>query len=73
MLWKELRTDALPIYLGGLGELKAGKLKWFRSNRISIRIGNLIPFSADREAADAARILERAVRQLGEPDQQPSP
>jgi long-chain acyl-CoA synthetase len=55
LLWQELRTQALPIHLGG-----------FRSGRVSIRIGQPIPFSADKDVADAARTLERVVRQLGE-------
>ena len=66
ILWRELRTQALPVYLGGISELRAGKGKWFRSHRLSIHIGKPIPFDADREAADATRILEQAVRQLGE-------
>jgi long-chain acyl-CoA synthetase len=55
LLWKELRTQALPIYLGG-----------FRSGRVSIRIGRPIPFSTEMEAGEATRVLERAVRQLGD-------
>jgi long-chain acyl-CoA synthetase len=55
LLWTELRSQALPIYLGG-----------FRSGRVSIRIGRPIPFRADLEAAEATRVLERAVGQLGD-------
>jgi long-chain acyl-CoA synthetase len=60
MLWKELRAPALPVYLSGME-----KRGWFHSGRVSIRIGKLIPFSPDLDAADAARKLELAVRELG--------
>jgi long-chain acyl-CoA synthetase len=64
MLWKELRADALPVYLEGIGELKATGERWFRSGRIAIRVGKPIPFDPDLEAADATRVLEQAVHQL---------
>lgn len=66
MLWRELRTPALPVYLEGLDAWKAGHRPWFRSDGLAIHIGAPIPFDADREAAAAARILEQAVRELGE-------
>jgi len=53
MLWKELRASALPVHLSGF------------AGRVCIRIGKPIPFDPDIEPADAARILEEAVRQLG--------
>jgi long-chain acyl-CoA synthetase len=61
MLWEELECDALPVYLGGMS---TGK--WFRSSTLSIHVGNTIPFNPDLEPADATRILEQAVRQLGD-------
>ena len=60
MLWKELQCDALPVYLGGMN---TGK--WFRSNALSIHIGKPIPFNPDWDPAEATRILEGAVGQLG--------
>jgi long-chain acyl-CoA synthetase len=68
LLWKELRTPALPVYLD-VGDWTAGKRKWFRSGRLTIRIGRPIPFSDDRDAAEATRILENAVRQLADASQ----
>jgi len=60
ILWKELRTKALPIYLGGLGAHR-----WFHSG-ISIRIGRPLLIESTLQAVDATRVLEQAVRQLGE-------
>jgi long-chain acyl-CoA synthetase len=55
ILWKELGTKALPVYLGGLGE-----------RNITVRIGTPLAIDATLPAADAARVLEQAVRRLGE-------
>jgi long-chain acyl-CoA synthetase len=66
ILWKELRTKALPVYLGGLGEIKARALGWFRSGRISVRIGRPLMVDTTLQAANATRVLQQAVRQLGE-------
>lgn len=59
MLWKELQCEALPVYLGGMN---TGK--WFRSNSLSIRVGKVIPFCGEWDAAEATGVLEEAVRQL---------
>jgi long-chain acyl-CoA synthetase len=65
ILWKELRTKALPVYLGGLAAQKAKKLAWFRSGRTVVRIGGPLMIDSTLQAADATRILEQSVRQLG--------
>jgi long-chain acyl-CoA synthetase len=59
MLWKELQCNALPVYLEGMNSKK-----WFRSGKLSIRIGKPIPFNPDLEPTEATRILEDAVRLL---------
>jgi long-chain acyl-CoA synthetase len=60
ILWKELGTKAVPVYLAGLGGPK-----WFRSNRIAIHVGKPITLSPGIDAAEAARVLEDAVRKMG--------
>ncbi len=64
ILWKELGCDALPVYLGGLAELKAGNSSWFRSGRIFVRIGKPLSPPPGSNAADLAALLEREVRSL---------
>jgi 1-acyl-sn-glycerol-3-phosphate acyltransferase len=59
MLWKELQCDALPVYLGGMS---TGK--WFRSNTLSVRVGEPIPFDPDLNPVQATTILEKTVRLL---------
>jgi 1-acyl-sn-glycerol-3-phosphate acyltransferase len=65
ILWKDLRTKALPVYLGGLGAPNARKLGWFRSGRMVVRIGRPLMIDTTLQAANATRVLEQSVRQLG--------
>jgi long-chain acyl-CoA synthetase len=55
ILWKELGAQAVPVYLGE-----------FRSGRIVVHIGRPLMLDSTLQAADAARVLEQAVRQLGQ-------
>jgi len=64
LLWSELRCPALPIYLGGLGELKRTGERWFRSRKLEVVIGEPIPFDAGLSAEERAHILERELKCL---------
>ncbi len=64
LLWKELRTSALPVYLAGVGQLKARGSGWFRSGQIVICIGRLANLESALDPIEASRILEEAVAQL---------
>jgi long-chain acyl-CoA synthetase len=64
ILWKELGCDALPVYLGGLAELKASNSRWFRSGHVFVRVGKPLPVPAGLGAAELAGLLERKVRAL---------
>ncbi len=71
ILWQDVRTDALPVYLGGAGEMKATHLnqakhwKWFRSGLLSVRVGSCIGPEYDDPSVLTGR-LEHAVRDLEE-------
>ncbi len=64
LLWKELGTDAVPVFLEGLGEVKRRGSGWFRSGELSVYVGAPIKLDENAEAAEAARVLEAAVREL---------
>ncbi len=64
LLWKELQCDALPVYLGGLWEPKAGKTGWFRSGRICTRVGEAIALPSEADAKAATELLEERVERL---------
>jgi hypothetical protein len=54
------------VYLGGLGGLKAQGARWFRSGKISVRVGAPIEFKPGLEPGQATALLEDAVRRLGQ-------
>ena len=64
LLWKELHTAALPVYLAGVGRLKAQGSGWFRSGQIVIRIGKLEKLDKAMGAIEASRKLGQAVKAL---------
>jgi long-chain acyl-CoA synthetase len=66
ILWKDLHTAALPVYLGGAAEIKAQRLSWFRSGRVSVHVGQAVRPPEAGDPSDLTRELETAVRALGE-------
>jgi long-chain acyl-CoA synthetase len=56
MLVKQSNAPVLPMAIRGLGELKAGRRRWFRSGTVEVRIGMPLKFAA---AASEAAITER--------------
>jgi long-chain acyl-CoA synthetase len=57
LLAKQSGVPVLPIAIRGLGELKAGRRRWFRSGILEIKIGEPIRFSAlESEAAITTRL-----------------
>jgi long-chain acyl-CoA synthetase len=64
LLTQQSRVPVVPVALIGLGEMRAGKTRWFRSGQLEVRIGEAVPVD---EAADPAQLtakLEQSVRQL---------
>jgi long-chain acyl-CoA synthetase len=57
LLAKESGAAVLPVAIRGLGELKVGDQRWFRSGKIEVHVGQLIRFSTEEtEAAITARL-----------------
>jgi long-chain acyl-CoA synthetase len=66
LLVKQSSVPVLPMALGGLGELKAGRSRWFRSGTIEIRVGEPIHFApGESEAAITTRLQEEVERLMG--------
>jgi long-chain acyl-CoA synthetase len=61
LLWKELATPALPVRLHGLGEIKAQHARWFRTNRISVSVGRLLPLDVDKSPEELTEILRQGI------------
>jgi long-chain acyl-CoA synthetase len=61
LLWKELGTSALPVYLSGLGELKAHRGRWFRSGKIGVTVREILSLNKDRTPEQLTEALREAV------------
>ncbi len=64
LLAAQSRVPILPVALKGLGELKREKSRWFRSGRLAIHVGNLIPFDDNADPIHLTRDFEAAIRGL---------
>lgn len=68
LLAQQSRVPILPIAIVGLYELTTTHKRWFRSGRIEVRIGALIPAATeDADPAALTETLEQAVRTLQSP------
>jgi long-chain acyl-CoA synthetase len=66
LLAKQSSVPVLPVAIRGLGELKTGARKWFRSGTIEVRVGEAIHFGTEvSEAAITARLHEEVEKLLG--------
>lgn len=61
LLWKELGTPALPIRLRGLGEIKQNRSRWFRSGKIVVSVGDVLPAQPERSPEELTEELRRGV------------
>jgi long-chain acyl-CoA synthetase len=64
LLAQQSQTAVLPVGLIGLGEMKARRTKWFRSGKLTIKVGDAISYDASRDPAELTHTLESAMRQL---------
>jgi long-chain acyl-CoA synthetase len=65
LLAKQSGAPVLPVALRGLGDLKTGRRRWFRSGRIEVHVGQPMRFSPqETEAAITARLHTEVERLL---------
>ena len=66
LLAKQCGVPVVPTAIRGLGEMKAGRRRWFRSGHLEVRVGEAIRFSPEEsEAAITARLHDEVERLLG--------
>jgi long-chain acyl-CoA synthetase len=66
LLAKQCGVPVVPAAIRGLGEMKAGSRRWFRSGHLEVRVGEAIRFSPEEsEAAITARLHDEVERLLG--------
>jgi len=69
LLVSESRTPVLPVAMAGLGEMKTGRLRWFRSGKLKIVIGRPMEFGPDESAeVITSRLQAEMVRLMAEGD-----
>ena len=61
LLWKSLGTDALPVCIHGLGELKVSGERWFRSGKISVSVGEPLKLDPTLSPEELTEQLRQAV------------
>ena len=64
LLANQSRVPIVPVALIGLGEMRAGKTRWFRSGKLEIRVGKPIAIEEGADPAQLTAILEESIRQL---------
>lgn len=62
LLVQESNADVLPVALQGLGELKQSGQKWFRSDRLSVRVGEPMQIDRNLPADEITALLESTLR-----------
>jgi long-chain acyl-CoA synthetase len=64
LLVGESKAFVLPIGLVGLGAMKTGRQKWFRSGRLQVRVGTPILFASDASPEEITERLQDEVARL---------
>ncbi|MBV8630078.1 MAG: AMP-binding protein [Silvibacterium sp.] len=64
LLVAESKVPVLPIGLVGLGEMKQGKQRWFRSGRLEVRVGTPISFGPEASAEEITERLQAEIARL---------
>ncbi len=61
LLWKSLGTEAIPVRIHGLGELKVSGERWFRSGKITVSVGEPLTLDPDLSPEELTEQLRQAV------------
>ena len=61
LLWKSLGTDAIPVCIHGLGELKVSGERWFRSGKITVSVGEPLKLDSALSPEELTEQLRQAV------------
>jgi long-chain acyl-CoA synthetase len=64
LLVEQSKTQVLPIALAGLGEMKLGKTRWFRSGRLRVVVGSPMSFGPEVSAEEITSRLRAEIERL---------
>jgi long-chain acyl-CoA synthetase len=64
LLAQQSRVPVVPVALIGLGEMRTGKTRWFRSGQLEVHVGDAVAVEEGAEPAQLTARLEENVRRL---------
>jgi long-chain acyl-CoA synthetase len=64
LLAQESRVPVVPVALIGLGEMRTGKARWFRSGRLEVRMGVATLIEEETDPTELTAKLEESVSRL---------
>jgi long-chain acyl-CoA synthetase len=64
LLIQESKAKVLPVGLVGLGEMKQGSQRWFRSGKLEVHVGSPMLFDAERSPEEITEQLREAIARL---------
>ena len=64
LLAQQSRVPVVPVAVIGLGEMREGKTRWFRSGKMEVRVGKAIAVDEGAEPATLTARLEESIRLL---------
>jgi long-chain acyl-CoA synthetase len=64
LLAQQSRVSVVPLALIGLGEMRAGKTRWFRSGRLEVHVGQALNIEEGTEPEQLTARLEESIRRL---------
>jgi Acyl-CoA synthetases (AMP-forming)/AMP-acid ligases II len=68
LLAQQSRVSVVPVALVGLGEMRRGKTRWFRSGQLEVHVGEAVAIEEGAEPAQLTARLEESVRRLRSKD-----
>ena len=64
LLAQESGVAVVPVALIGLGQMRQGKVRWYRSGQLEVRVGTAIPVDETAGPEELTARLEESVQRL---------
>ncbi|HEY4356220.1 MAG TPA: AMP-binding protein [Acidobacteriaceae bacterium] len=60
----QAQVPVLPVFIRGMHEIRTRRVRWLRSGKLSVRVGELIPANVERSAEEWTALLESVMREM---------
>jgi long-chain acyl-CoA synthetase len=64
ILVKESKAAVVPVALSGLGAMKQGRQRWFRSGKLTVRVGTAMEFAPELSPEEITARLQQQMEQM---------